>query len=231
MNFSKLLITLIIIFLILLIYFTYSPREFVEIINDNLYKIRSFGEKNFIMLNIFFFSTYLFVATFSLPFALILGLLSGMIFEPVNAILLVSFASTIGATFAFLLSRYLFADIVRKKYIKQYQKIDKGFKKYNNYYIFALRMCILFPFFLINTVLGLTSTRVLNFYLISQIGMLPATIIIVNIGNSLDKILSSTTLERVDALQTGLNIEIIILLTLLGLFPLLAKLFFKKIIN
>ena len=222
MTFSKLLITVVIIFSILLIYFTYSPRELVEILNDNLHQIRVFGESNFIMLNIFFFSAYLVVATFSLPFALILGLLSGMIFEPINAVLLVSFASTIGATFAFLLSRYLFADIVKKKYIKQYEMIDAGFKKYNNYYIFALRMCILFPFFLINIILGLTSTRVLNFYLISQIGMLPATIIIVNIGNSFDDILSS---------KTGLNIEIIILLTLLGLFPLVAKLFFKRIIN
>ena len=116
----------------------------------------------------------------------------------------------------------IFLQILLKKYIKQYEKIDAGFKKYNNYYIFALRMCILFPFFLINIILGLTSTRVLNFYLISQIGMLPATIIIVNIGNSFDDILSS---------KTGLNIEIIILLTLLGLFPLIAKLFFKRIIN
>ena len=222
MTFSKLLIMAIIIFLILLIYFTYSPKELIEIINNNLYQIRVYGEKNFVMLNIFFFSTYLFVAIFSLPFALILGLLSGMIFEPINAILLVSFASTIGATFAFLLSRYIFADIIKKKYIKQYEKIDEGFKKYNNYYIFALRMCILFPFFLINIVLGLTSTRVLNFYLISQIGMLPATIIIVNIGNSFNEILSS---------KTVLNIEIIILLTLLGVFPLIAKLFFKRIIN
>ena len=222
MTFSKLLITVISIFLILLIYFTYSPKELVEIINDNLYQIRVYGEKNFVMLNIFFFSTYLFIATFSLPFALILGLLSGMIFEPINAILLVSFSSTIGATFAFLLSRYLFTDIVKKKYIKQYEKIDAGFKKYNNYYIFALRMCFLFPYFLINIVLGLTSTRVLNFYLISQIGMLPATIIIVNIGNSFDEILSS---------NMGLNIEIVILLTLLGLFPLIMKLFFKRIIN
>ena len=222
MTFSKLLITAIIIFLILLIYFTYSPKELIEIINNNLHQIRVYGEKNFVMLNIFFFSTYLFIATFSLPFALILGLFSGMIFEPINAILLVSFASTIGATFAFLLSRYLFADIIKKKYIQQYEKIDEGFKKYNNYYIFALRMCVLFPFFLINIVLGLTSTRVLNFYLISQIGMLPATIIIVNIGNSFNEILSS---------KTGLNIEIIILLTLLGVFPLIAKLFFKRIIN
>ena len=222
MTFSKLLITAIIIFFVLLIYFTYTPKELIEIINNNLHQIRVYGEKNFVMLNIFFFSTYLFVAIFSLPFALILGLLSGMIFEPINAILLVSFASTIGATFAFLLSRYLFADIIKKKYTKQYEKIDEGFKKYNNYYIFALRMCILFPFFLINIVLGLTSTRVLNFYLISQIGMLPATIIIVNIGNSFNEILSS---------KTGLNIEIIILLTLLGIFPLIAKLFFKRIIN
>ena len=154
-----------------------------------------------------------------LPFALILGLLSGMIFEPIN-LLLVSFASTIGATFAFLLSRYLFADIVKKIYIKQYEKIDAGFKKYNNYYIFALRMCILFPFFLINIILGLTSTRVLNFYLISQIGMLPATIIIVNIGNSFDDILSS---------KTGLNIEIIICAWSLTFNCEIV--FFKRIIN
>ena len=136
--------------------------------------------------------------------------------------LLVSFASTIGATFAFLLSRYLFADIIKLKFSSEYEKIDKGFQKYNNYYIFALRMCILFPFFIINIILGLTSTKILNFYLISQIGMLPATILIVNIGSSLNYMLLT---------ETGLNIDIIILLTLLGVFPLIAKLFLKKIIN
>ena len=170
MSFSKLLITIIILSLILLVYLTTSYGEIINIINDNLYQIRSYGEKNFIMLNIIFFSIYLIVATLSLPFALLLGLLSGMIFDPINAILLVSFASTIGATFAFLLSRYLFADIIKLKFSSEYEKIDKGFQKYNNYYIFALRMCILFPFFIINIILGLTSTKILNFYLISQIG-------------------------------------------------------------
>ncbi len=222
MSFSKLLITIIILSLILLVYLTTSYGEIINIINDNLYQIRSYGEKNFIMLNIIFFSIYLIVATLSLPFALLLGLLSGMIFDPINAILLVSFASTIGATFAFLLSRYLFADIIKLKFSSEYEKIDKGFQKYNNYYIFALRMCILFPFFIINIILGLTSTKILNFYLISQIGMLPATILIVNIGSSLNYMLLT---------ETGLNIDIIILLTLLGVFPLIAKLFLKKIIN
>ncbi|GIS45794.1 MAG: hypothetical protein Ct9H90mP18_01260 [Gammaproteobacteria bacterium] len=144
-----------------------------------------------------------------------------MIFEPINAYYLFHFHQQ---SVQHLLFCYLdiFLQILLKKIIKQYEKIDAGFKKYNNYYIFFIKNVLLFPFFLINIILGLTSTRVLNFYLISQIGMLPATIIIVNIGNSFDDILSS---------KTGLNIEIIILLTLLGLFPLVAKLFFKRIIN
>ena len=162
--FSKLLITIIILSLILLVYLTTSYGEIINIINDNLYQIRSYGEKNFIMLNIIFFSIYLIVATLSLPFALLLGLLSGMIFDPINAILLVSFASTIGATFAFLLSRYLFADIIKLKFSSEYEKIDKGFQKYNNYYR-CFKNVYSFSFFYYQYYLRSNFSKILNFYL------------------------------------------------------------------
>ena len=145
-----------------------------------------------------------------------------MIFDIYHAIVLVSFASSIGATFAFLLSRYLLSDYIKRKYKSNFDTINKGFEKHNNLYIFALRMCVLFPFFLINILLGLTSTRILNFYIVSQIGMLPATIIIIHLGNSL----SDSFLKNV-----GLSLDIIILLTILGLIPIMSKIIFRKIIE
>ena len=97
-----------------------------------------------------------------LPLAFIFGLLSGIIFDIMTAIFLVSFASAIGATFAFLLSRYLFRDYLKDKYHNQYLKINNGIEKNSNYYIFALRMCVVFPFFIVNLLLGLTTIRTIK---------------------------------------------------------------------
>ena len=222
MNFFR---SLIILSLVILVYLAYSSNittDVINLINENIDKIKLFSKSNPFILEIVFFILYILVAALSLPFSLILGLLSGMIFDIYHAIVLVSFASSIGATFAFLLSRYLLSDYIKRKYKSNFDTINKGFEKHNNLYIFALRMCVLFPFFLINILLGLTSTRILNFYIVSQIGMLPATIIIIHLGNSL----SDSFLKNV-----GLSLDIIILLTILGLIPIMSKIIFRKIIE
>ncbi|MEC8996241.1 MAG: VTT domain-containing protein, partial [Pseudomonadota bacterium] len=168
---------------------------------------------------IFFFTIYVLATTISLPVATILGLLSGMIFDLTTAVILVSFASSIGATFAFLLSRYLLRDYCKERLSEQYEKINSGFIKRSGYYLFALRMCLIFPYFMINLVSGLTTIRTPVFYIVSQIGMLPGTIIIILLGSNIAHSITS---------NIGIGIEMILLLSILGILPLLSRYIFKQ---
>ena len=111
------------------------PDTVLSLINENIEKIKFLKTDNPYLVEIIFFTTYVVATSISLPVALILGLLSGMIFDAVTAIILVSFASAIGATFAFLISRYLFRDYVEKKFYDQYQKINTGFIENSGYYL------------------------------------------------------------------------------------------------
>ena len=120
-----------------------------------------------------------------------------------------------------ILSRYLFQDYFKNKYIQQYNIINNGFMKNGAMYLFALRMCMLFPYFLVNVLTGLTTIKSWLFYIVSQIGMLPGTIIIILIGSKIDKIISSSL---------TIDTEIIILFTLIGLLPIISKMFFTKYI-
>ena len=158
------------------------------------------------------------MTTLSLPVALLMGLLAGSIFDIYLAVVIVSFTSTIGATVAMSLSRYIIRDYMTSKYKKYFEIINSNFKVNGSYYLFALRMSPLFPFFIINICFGLTKMKLLTFYLISQIGMLPGTIIIILLGNELSNILVSGNV---------ISPSLIIYLTLLGLVPLLSKRFIK----
>ena len=169
-----------------------------------------------------FFTSYIILTSFSLPVAFVLGLLSGMIFDNTMAIILVSFASSLGATFAFLISRYFFRDFIKNKYNRQYQIVNDGIKKNSGYYIFALRMCVVFPYFLINLLMGLTTVKTIHFYIISLIGMLPGTIIIVSLG---DKLIGTLTSD------VSIDVQLIALLTALGILPLLSRLVFRKFLD
>ena len=192
------------------------------ILNENISYIKNYQVSYPFRVEIIFFITYVFLTSLSIPIALILGLLSGMIFHNTTAILIVSFESAIGATLAFLISRYLFRDYLEKKYNKQYLKINSGIEKNSGYYIFALRMCVVFPFFMVNLLLGLTTIKPINYYLISQLGMLPATVIIVSLGDEISGALTS---------DISIDFTLVMLLAALGLLPLLSRLFFRKILN
>ena len=208
--------------MIMLIIFLDLKDHIIIILNENISYIKNYQVSYPFRVEIIFFITYVFLTSLSIPIALILGLLSGMIFHNTTAILIVSFASAIGATLAFLISRYLFRDYLEKKYNKQYLKINSGIEKNSGYYIFALRMCVVFPFFMVNLLLGLTTIKPINYYLISQLGMLPATVIIVSLG---DKIAGAFTSD------ISIDFTLVMLLTALGLLPLLSRLFFKKILD
>ena len=161
-----------------------------------------------------FFVVYILVTALSLPGAAILTLAAGALFGLVQGVLVASFASSIGATLAFLTSRYLLRDTIKQRFPDRLASIDAGVKKEGGFYLFTLRLVPIFPFFLINLLMGLTAIKARTFYWVSQIGMLAGTFVFVNAG---------TQLAQIEQLSGILSFNLLASFALLGLFPLIAK--------
>jgi uncharacterized membrane protein YdjX (TVP38/TMEM64 family) len=157
---------------------------------------------------------YIIVTALSLPGATILTLAGGAIFGLFWGTVIVSFASTIGASLAFLSARFLLRDWVQARFAEQLKTINEGIERDGEYYLFTLRLVPLFPFFMINLLMGLTTLKTRTFYGVSQIGMLAGTLVYVNAGTQLGK------LESLSGILSPLLVGSFVLL---GLFPLLAK--------
>jgi len=141
-----------------------------------------------------FFLLYVAVTGLSIPGAAIMSLVAGALFGVVLGTLIVSFASTMGATLAFLSSRYLLRDWVQGKFGERLRAVDDGLEKDGAFYLFTLRLIPVFPFFVINLLMGLTRIKTGTFFWVSQIGMLPATIVFVNAGTQISRIQSTAGL-------------------------------------
>ncbi|WP_265089199.1 FAD-dependent oxidoreductase [Psychrobacter sp. Pi2-1] len=161
-----------------------------------------------------FFLLYVVVTALSLPGAAILTLAAGALFGLVQGLLVASFASSIGATIAFLASRYLLRDTIKQRFPERLAAIDAGVEKEGGFYLFTLRLVPIFPFFLINLLMGVTSIKTWTYYWVSQIGMLAGTFVFVNAG---------TQLAQIDSLSGILSFNLIVSFALLGFFPLIAK--------
>jgi dihydrolipoamide dehydrogenase len=161
-----------------------------------------------------FFLIYVAVTALSLPGAAIMTLAAGAVFGLLWGLVLVSFASTIGATLAMLVSRFILREQVLKRFGNQMSKIDQGVQRDGAFYLFTLRLVPAFPFFAINLLMGLTSIPVLTFFFVSQVGMLAGTFVFVNAG---------TQLAQIDSLGGILSPGLIGSFVLLGVFPLIAK--------
>ena len=161
-----------------------------------------------------FFAAYVAVTGLSLPGAAIMTLAAGAIFGLAQGTVLVSFASTLGATLAFLVSRLLLRDVIQRRFGDRLRAANRGIEMDGAFYLFTLRLVPAFPFFVINLVMGLTPIRSWTFYWVSQVGMLAGTLVYVNAG---------TQLARIDSLAGILSPGLIVSFTLLGLFPLLAR--------
>ena len=161
-----------------------------------------------------FFAIYVAVTALSLPGAAILTLAAGALFGLVQGLVIVSFASSVGATLAFLVSRFILRDTVRNKFKEKLKKIDEGVEKQGAFYLFTLRLVPVFPFFLINLLMGLTSLKTWTFYWVSQVGMLAGTAVYVNAG---------TQLAQIDSLSGIVSPGLIFSFVLLGIFPWIAK--------
>jgi len=161
-----------------------------------------------------FFAVYVAVAATSFPGAAILTLVGGAIFGFWYGLVIVSFASSVGATLAFLSSRFLLRDWVQSKFGDRLKSINDGVAKDGPFYLFALRLVPLFPFFVVNLVMGLTPIKTLPFYWVSQLGMLAGTAVFVNAG---------TQLAQLTSLKGILSPAILGSFVLLGIFPIIAK--------
>jgi len=149
-----------------------------------------------------------------LPGAALLTLAGGAVFGVLWGTVIVSFASTLGATAAFLIARFLLRDWVGQRFGRRLAAIDEGIKREGAFYLFTLRLVPVFPFFLVNLLLGLTAMRTWTFFWVSQLGMLAGTVAYVNAG---------TQLARIDSLGGILSPALLGSFAILGVFPLLAR--------
>ncbi|NMG46496.1 SidA/IucD/PvdA family monooxygenase [Azoarcus communis] len=161
-----------------------------------------------------YFIIYVVATALSLPGAALLTLAGGAIFGLLWGTVIVSFASTLGATLAFLMSRFLLRDWVSQRFGQRLDAIDEGVKREGAFYLFTLRLVPVFPFFLINLLFGLTAMNARTFFWVSQIGMLAGTLVYVNVG---------TQLARLDSLSGILSPALLGSFALLGVFPLIAR--------
>jgi len=161
-----------------------------------------------------YMAVYILVTSLSLPGAVPLTLIGGALFGFWLGTVVVSFASTIGATFACLVSRFLLREWVQKRFGDKLKAVNEGIDKEGKFYLFSLRLIPIFPFFVINLVMGLTKIPLFTFYWVSQIGMLPGTMVYVNAGKEIGEI---------DSLSGVLSPGLIFSFILLGSFPLITK--------
>lgn len=160
------------------------------------------------------FVLYVIIVALSLPGATVMGLAIGALFGLWQGTLLVSFASSIGATLAFLTSRFLLRDVVQHRFGDRLKGINEGMAKDGALYLFMLRLVPIFPFFVINLLMGLTQIPTRTYYWVSQLGMLPGTMVYVNAG---------TQLAHIESLSDIMSPEVLLSFALLGVFPLIAK--------
>lgn len=161
-----------------------------------------------------FFAVYVAVTALSLPGAALMTLAAGAIFGLGWGLLIVSFASSVGATLAFLVSRHLLRDSIQNRYGKSLASINQGVERDGAFYLFALRLVPAFPFFLINLVMGLTPLKTWTFYWVSQLGMLAGTAVFVNAG---------TQLAQIESLGDVASPGLLGAFAMLGVFPIIAK--------
>ncbi|MBM7455939.1 pyruvate/2-oxoglutarate dehydrogenase complex dihydrolipoamide dehydrogenase (E3) component/uncharacterized membrane protein YdjX (TVP38/TMEM64 family) [Oceanisphaera litoralis] len=167
-----------------------------------------------------FFVLYVLMAALSLPGAAIMTLAAGAFFGIWQGLVLVSFASSIGATLAFLVSRFLLRDQVQLRFGDRLKAVNRGISRDGAFYLFTLRLVPVFPFFVINLLLGLTALPARTFYWVSQLGMLPGTLVYVNAG---------TQLAAINSLNDILSPTLLASFALLGIFPLLARTLLRQV--
>ena len=207
-------IAVIAVFVVAFLWFDLGRYLDLEQLKSRQADIDAFYHEHPLTLLAAYFITYVAIAGLSLPGAAIMTLAGGAVFGLLWGTVVVSFASTLGATVAFIVSRFILRDGIQRRYGDRLKAINAGVERDGAFYLFTIRLVPAFPFFIVNLVMGLTPIRTLTFAFVSQIGMLPGTIVYVNAG---------TQLARIESLQGILSPALIGSFVLLGVFPLIAK--------
>jgi pyruvate/2-oxoglutarate dehydrogenase complex dihydrolipoamide dehydrogenase (E3) component/uncharacterized membrane protein YdjX (TVP38/TMEM64 family) len=213
---SKRIILVAIIVALIASFFVLDLNQYLtlESLKSNQQDLAQYIEANWLIAFIGYLVIYAAATALSVPGAAILTLGAGALFGFGWGLLLASFASSIGATLAFLASRFLLRDWVKNTFSKKLESIDKGVEKDGAFYLLSLRLVPIFPFFIINLVMGVTSIKTWTYYWVSQLGMLIGTAVYVNAG---------TQLVEVNQLSDIISTDLILSFVLLGIFPILAK--------
>jgi pyruvate/2-oxoglutarate dehydrogenase complex dihydrolipoamide dehydrogenase (E3) component/uncharacterized membrane protein YdjX (TVP38/TMEM64 family) len=211
---KPLLLTLLLLLVALFFIFDLGDWFTLEALKQQQAQIAALRAESPWLMAAGFFVLYVLMAALSLPGAAIMTLAAGAFFGVWQGLVLVSFASSIGATLAFLVSRFLLRDQVQQRFGDRLKAIDRGISRDGAFYLFTLRLVPVFPFFIINLLMGLTALPARTFYWVSQLGMLPGTLVYVNAG---------TQLAAINSLSGILSPALLASFALLGIFPLLAR--------
>ena len=207
---------LLIIAALVIAFFAFDLEQYLtfDYLKSKQLALETYHADHQLMTMSIYMAVYILVAALSLPGAAVMTLAGGAIFGLWVGLLIVSFASSIGATLAFLVARFLLKDYVQDKFGDRLKSINEGIEKDGAFYLFTLRLVPIFPFFVINLVMGLTPIGVGIFYVVSQVGMLAGTAVYVNAG---------TQLAKINSLAGILSPGLLFSFVLLGFFPLIAK--------
>ena len=213
---KKKIVILVIVISLIVAFKVFNLGQYLTLsyLKESLDKFNDLYEKHQALVIAGYFIIYVLTTSLSLPGASPLGIVGGALFGFWVATLVVSFASTIGATLACFISRFLLRDWVQSKFSDKIAKVNEGIEKEGAFYLFTLRLIPIFPFWMINLVMGLTKMPLSRFYWVSQIGMLPGTMVYVNAGKELAKI---------ESVKGIFSPRLIISFALLGIFPIAVK--------
>ena len=213
---SKKIIVLVVMAVLVASFFAFGLHHVftLDYIKSKELAFREFYAAHPLQTLLSYMGIYIVATALSFPGASVITLIGGALFGVLSGTVVVSIASTIGATLAFTVSRFLLRDYVQTHFADRVERINEGVRKDGGFYLFTLRLVPIFPFFLINLAMGLTAIKTWRYFWVSQIGMLPGTIVYVNAG---------TQLGQLESLKGILSPAVLMSFVLLGVFPLIAK--------
>ncbi|EGQ9966317.1 TVP38/TMEM64 family protein [Vibrio cholerae] len=212
--YKKLIIAIVLIVIAALLVTQFSQYLTLDVAKAKQAELANYIDAHLLQAALIYFVVYVLLTAFSIPGATVVTLLGAALFGFWLSLLLASFASTIGATLAFLSSRFLLRDWVQAKFADKLQTINQGIERDGAFYLFSLRLIPIFPFFLINLVMGLTPISTWRYYWVSQLGMLPGTAVYLNAG---------TQLAEISSLGEIVSLPVLASFVLLGVFPIVVK--------
>lgn len=199
----------------------------LEILAEQESRLKEFYAAQPVLTYVIAYLVYVLVTGLSIPGATVLSLIYAWFFGFTRGVVLVSFASTTGATVAFLLSRYLFRDWIQGRFGDRLKIINEAFDREGNFYLFLMRLIPAFPFFVVNAVMGLTKIKVVTFWWVSQLGMLGGTLVYVYAGSRIPDLMTLKEKGVQAVFEPSQLIQITIAFALLGVFPIIAR----KLVN